>query len=59
MVSHYRQARPLGLQEVQAEARQSAHEGGTIVSPMHWPPLLPGDIPGTHICLEAESTGGP
>ena len=24
--------------------RQLAHEGGTVVSPMHWPPLPPQDI---------------
>jgi hypothetical protein len=28
--------------------RQSAHEGGKVVSPMHQPPLPPGNIPGTH-----------
>jgi len=27
--------------------KTSAHEGGTVVSPMHWPPLPPGNIPGT------------
>jgi hypothetical protein len=27
-----------------------AHEGGTIVSPTHRPPLPPGDIPGTPFC---------
>jgi hypothetical protein len=31
--------------------RQSAHEGGKIVSPTHRPPLPPGNIPGTHFCL--------
>ena len=30
--------------------RQSAHEGGKVVSPMHQPPLPPGNIPGTHFC---------
>ena len=29
-------------------SRQSAHEGGKVVSPMHWLPLPPGNIPGTH-----------
>jgi hypothetical protein len=38
--------------------RQSAHEGGKVVSPMHWLPLPPGNIPRTHF-LEAESTPGP
>jgi len=28
-------------------SRQSAHEGGKVVSPTHRPPLPPGDIPGT------------
>jgi len=31
-------------------SRQSAHEGGKVVSPMHRPPLPPGNIPGTHFC---------
>jgi hypothetical protein len=26
--------------------RQSAHEGGKVVSPTHWPPLQPGNSPG-------------
>jgi hypothetical protein len=30
--------------------RQSAHEGGNVVSPKHRPPLTPGNIPGTHFC---------
>jgi hypothetical protein len=31
-------------------SRQSALEGGKVISPMQWPPLPPGDIPGTHFC---------
>jgi hypothetical protein len=31
-------------------SRQSAHEGGKVVSPRHWPSLPPGNIPGTHFC---------
>jgi hypothetical protein len=31
-------------------SRQSAHEGGKVVSPKHRPPLPPGRIPGTHFC---------
>jgi hypothetical protein len=27
-----------------------AHEGGKVVSPTHWPPLPPANIPGTHFC---------
>jgi hypothetical protein len=30
--------------------RQLAHEGGKVVSPTYWPPLPPGNIPGTHFC---------
>jgi len=31
-------------------SRQSAHEGGKVVSPTHRAPLPPGNIPGTHFC---------
>ena len=31
-------------------SRQSAHEGGKIVSCTHRPPLPPRNIPGTHFC---------
>jgi len=31
-------------------SRQSTHEGGKVVSPMHQPPLLLGNIPSTHFC---------
>jgi len=31
-------------------SRQSAHEGGKVVSPIHQPLLPPGNIPGTHFC---------
>jgi hypothetical protein len=30
--------------------RESAHEGGKVVSPMHRPPLSPRNMPGTHYC---------
>jgi hypothetical protein len=30
--------------------RQTAHEGGKVVSPTHRPPLPPGNIPGTRFC---------
>jgi hypothetical protein len=41
--------RPLGLLNVEAPrvSRQSAGEGGKVVSPRHWPPLPPGDISAT------------
>jgi hypothetical protein len=44
--------RPLELQEIEAPriSRQSAHEGGKVVSPKNQPPLPPGDIPSTHFC---------
>jgi len=28
----------------------TAHDGGKVVSPTHWPPLPPGNAPGTHFC---------
>jgi len=31
-------------------SRQSAHEGGKVVSPTHRPSLPPGNISGTHFC---------
>jgi hypothetical protein len=31
-------------------SRQSAHEGGKVVSPTHRPPLPPGNIFGTYFC---------
>jgi hypothetical protein len=44
--------RPLGLQKVETPriSRQSAHEGGKVVSSTYWPSLPPRDIPGTHFC---------
>jgi len=37
-------------------SRQSAHEGGKVVSPMHWPSLPPGIYPLYSFLLEAELT---
>jgi len=39
-------------------SRQSAQNGGKVVSPTHWPPLPPGNIPWYSFLLEAESTPG-
>jgi hypothetical protein len=36
-------------------SRQSAHEGGTVVSPTHQLPLPPGNIPG-RLCLKCDGT---
>jgi len=36
----------------------TAQDGVKVVSLMHRPPLPPGNTPGTHFCLEAESTPG-
>jgi len=32
------------------DSRQSAHEGGKVVSPTHRPSLPPGNTPGSHFC---------
>jgi len=39
-------------------SRQSAHKGGKVVSPTHRPPLLPGNIPGTHFCKKLSQPQG-
>jgi len=58
-LSLYSLKRSLGLHEFEATriSRQSIYEGGKVVSSTHWPPLLPGDIPGTY--LETQSNPGP
>ena len=35
---------------VSETSRLSAHVGVKVVSRTHWPPLPPGNIPGTHFC---------
>ena len=52
--------RPLRLQEFEAPRiyKQSAHEGGKVVSPTHRPPLPPDHIPGTHFCQRLSRSQG-
>jgi hypothetical protein len=39
-------------------SRQSAHEGGKVVSPTNRPPLPPGNISGTHFCKRVSQPQG-
>jgi hypothetical protein len=40
-------------------SRQSAHEGGKVVSLTHQPPLPPGNIAGTNFCYRLSQPQGP
>ena len=58
--SHYRPGQTLRVAVVWGShiARQSAHEGGQVVSPTHGRPLPPGNIPGTHFCYRLSQLKG-
>ena len=59
--SHYSPEQALGFPEVWGSriSRQSAHEGGQVVSPTHRPSLPPRKYSWYSFLLEVESTPGP
>jgi len=58
---HYRSWQALSVPRVWGSqiSRQSTHEGGKVISPMHRPPLLLQKYTWYSFLLEAESTAGP
>jgi len=57
---HYRTGESLGVPEGCGSqiSRQSAHEGGKVVSGTYRPPLPPRNIPGTHFCQRLSQLQG-